>query len=40
MGAEGIKELLSRINLDELSFSLRHAAANETSRQRLSLIHI
>jgi DNA-directed RNA polymerase subunit beta' len=36
MGAEGIKELLSRINLDELSFSLRHAAANETSRQRKS----
>ncbi len=36
MGAEAIKELLSRINLDELSFSLRHAAANETSRQRKS----
>ena len=36
MGAEAIKELLSRINLDDLSFSLRHAAANETSRQRKS----
>ena len=34
MGAEAIKELLSRIQLDELSFELRHAAANETSRQR------
>jgi DNA-directed RNA polymerase subunit beta' len=36
MGADAIKDLLSRINLDELSFSLRHAAANETSRQRKS----
>ncbi len=36
MGAEAIKELLSRINLDELSYQLRHAAANETSRQRKS----
>jgi DNA-directed RNA polymerase subunit beta' len=34
MGAEAIKELLSRINLDDLSFKLRHDAANETSRQR------
>lgn len=34
MGAEAVKELLSRIKLDELSFSLRHSAANETSRQR------
>ncbi len=34
MGAEAIKELLSRIQLDELSFKLRHDAANETSRQR------
>jgi DNA-directed RNA polymerase subunit beta' len=34
MGAEAVKELLSRINLDELSYQLRHAAANETSRQR------
>lgn len=36
MGAEAVKELLSRINLDELSYQLRHAAANETSRQRKS----
>jgi DNA-directed RNA polymerase subunit beta' len=36
MGAEAVKELLSRLNLDELSYSLRHAAANETSRQRKS----
>jgi DNA-directed RNA polymerase subunit beta' len=34
MGAEAVKELLSRIQLDELSFKLRHDAANETSRQR------
>ncbi len=34
MGAEAIKELLSRIQLDELSFKLRDDAANETSRQR------
>ncbi len=34
MGAECIMELLSRTNLDELSFELRHAANNETSKQR------
>jgi DNA-directed RNA polymerase subunit beta' len=34
MGADAVRELLSRIKLDELSFSLRHSAANETSRQR------
>ena len=34
MGAEGLWELLSRINLDELSYNLRHQAANETSQQR------
>ncbi|MFN8322355.1 MAG: DNA-directed RNA polymerase subunit beta' [Chitinophagales bacterium] len=34
MGADAMKELLSRINLDDLSYELRHAAANETSRQR------
>ena len=34
MGAEAVKDLLSRIDLDGLSFSLRHAAATETSRQR------
>jgi DNA-directed RNA polymerase subunit beta' len=36
MGAEAIKDLLERINLDELSFELRHQAANETSQQRKS----
>src|SRR5919206_879875 len=34
MGAEAIHDLLARIALDELSFSLRTAAANETSQQR------
>jgi len=34
MGAEALEELLRRIDLDELSFSLRHQAATETSQQR------
>jgi DNA-directed RNA polymerase subunit beta' len=34
MGAEAIKELLARIDLDELSYALRTQAATETSRQR------
>jgi DNA-directed RNA polymerase subunit beta' len=34
MGAEALWDLLSRLDLDELSFSLRHQAANETSQQR------
>ena len=34
MGAEGIEMLLSRINLDELSYALRHQAATDTSQQR------
>ncbi|MEB0261757.1 MULTISPECIES: DNA-directed RNA polymerase subunit beta' [unclassified Mucilaginibacter] len=34
MGAEALEELLRRINLDELSYNLRHQAANETSQQR------
>ncbi|PZX63524.1 DNA-directed RNA polymerase subunit beta' [Hydrotalea sandarakina] len=34
MGAEAISDLLARLDLDELSFSLRNAAANETSQQR------
>jgi DNA-directed RNA polymerase subunit beta' len=34
MGAEAIHDLLARIDLDGLSASLRHAAANETSQQR------
>jgi DNA-directed RNA polymerase subunit beta' len=36
MGAEAIQDLLELINLDELSFELRHQAANETSQQRKS----
>src|ERR1700710_1788592 len=34
MGAEALEELLKRLDLDELSFSLSHQAANETSQQR------
>ncbi|MFZ9032065.1 MAG: DNA-directed RNA polymerase subunit beta' [Robiginitalea sp.] len=34
MGAECLIELLSRINLKELSFELRHKAHTETSKQR------
>ncbi|MCC6722734.1 MAG: DNA-directed RNA polymerase subunit beta' [Bacteroidia bacterium] len=34
MGGDAIWELLSRINLAELSYQLRHQAANETSQQR------
>ncbi|VXB03659.1 RNA polymerase, beta prime subunit [Flavobacterium sp. 9AF] len=34
MGAECIMDLLSRIDLDSLSFELRHAANTETSKQR------
>jgi DNA-directed RNA polymerase subunit beta' len=34
MGAEALYDLLSRLNLDELSFSLRDQANNETSQQR------
>lgn len=34
MGAEALEELLKRINLDQLSYDLRHQAANETSQQR------
>lgn len=34
MGAECIEELLKRIDLDELSYELRHSANNETSKQR------
>jgi len=34
MGAECLIELLSRINLDELSHQLRHKANTETSKQR------
>ncbi len=34
MGAEAVHDLLERIELDQLSFDLRAAAANETSQQR------
>ncbi|MBY0535557.1 MAG: DNA-directed RNA polymerase subunit beta' [Chitinophagaceae bacterium] len=34
MGAEAVHDMLQRIDLDSLSFSLRNAAANETSQQR------
>jgi DNA-directed RNA polymerase subunit beta' len=34
MGAESVQMLLSRIDLDKLSYDLRNAAANETSQQR------
>jgi DNA-directed RNA polymerase subunit beta' len=34
MGAESLEMLLSRLQLDELSYDLRHSAANDTSQQR------
>jgi len=34
MGGEAIHDLLARLNLDELSYELRHKANNETSQQR------
>jgi DNA-directed RNA polymerase subunit beta' len=34
MGAECIMDLLARIDLDELSYQLRHNANTETSKQR------
>ncbi|MBT8231800.1 MAG: DNA-directed RNA polymerase subunit beta' [Saprospiraceae bacterium] len=36
MGAEAVKDLLERLKLEELSYQLRHQAANETSQQRKS----
>jgi DNA-directed RNA polymerase subunit beta' len=36
MGAEALYRLLERINLDELSYDLRHRADNESSQQRKS----
>jgi DNA-directed RNA polymerase subunit beta' len=36
MGAESLQMLLERVVLDDLSFSLRHQASNETSQQRKS----
>ncbi|MEB2781532.1 DNA-directed RNA polymerase subunit beta' [Algoriphagus sp. C2-6-M1] len=34
MGAEALEMLLARIDLDDLSYSLRHQAATDTSQQR------
>ncbi len=34
MGAEALDMLLNRVNLDELSYQLRHQAATDTSQQR------
>ncbi len=34
MGADALEMLLSRIDLDNLSYELRHKAANDTSQQR------
>ena len=34
MGAEAIEEMLRRIDLDALSYDLRHRAHNESSKQR------
>ena len=34
MGAEAVHDLLQRIDLDQLSYDLRNAAATETSQQR------
>ncbi len=34
MGAEAIHDLLARLDLDQLSYDLRHKAYNETSQQR------
>ncbi|MFT5382734.1 MAG: DNA-directed RNA polymerase subunit beta' [Saprospiraceae bacterium] len=36
MGAEAVRDLLMRLELDQLSYDLRHQAANETSQQRKS----
>jgi len=36
MGADAVRDLLMRLDLDQLSFALRHQAANETSQQRKS----
>ena len=36
MGAEALYKLLARLDLDELSYSLRHRANTETSQQRKS----
>ncbi len=34
MGGEAVHDILARLDLDQLSYDLRHKAANETSQQR------
>jgi len=36
MGAEAVRDMLMRLDLDQLSYDLRYQAANETSQQRKS----
>ena len=36
MGADAVRDLLERLDLDQLSYALRHQAAHETSQQRKS----
>ena len=36
MGADAVRDLLMSLDLDQLSYDLRHQAANETSQQRKS----
>ena len=36
MGADAVKDLLMRLDLEQLSYDLRHQATNETSQQRKS----
>lgn len=36
MGATAVKDLLERVNLDDVSFDLRHKSATESSQQRKS----
>lgn len=36
MGADAVRDLLMQLELDQLSYDLRHQAANETSQQRKS----
>jgi len=36
MGAEGLWEILTKLDLDQMSYDLRNQAANETSQQRKS----
>ena len=39
MGAEAVKDLLANIDLDQLSYELRHFASTETSQQRKNQKH-